>query len=146
MFHLGWGENGETWNWWRRLLAWEEEMLEECKTILHEGVSVCLVTTSKQIAYKEQFMQARNSSSGCSILCRGLRPTKVCKASFFTTSFVRFLMERCFGVDWIYYSFSRECNKSFSSVWEFSQYIEIKEISPHIDSVRYCMDHLEGKE
>lgn len=108
MFHLGWGENGEAWNWWRRLLAWEEEMLVECKTILHEDVSVCLATTSKQIAYKEQFMQAGNSPSACKL------------ASFFTMSFVRFLMERCFGVDWLYYSFSRECNKSFSSVWEFS--------------------------
>ncbi|GAU27264.1 hypothetical protein TSUD_125450 [Trifolium subterraneum] len=34
MFQLGWGVGGETWVWRRPLRAWEEEMLEECQTIL----------------------------------------------------------------------------------------------------------------
>jgi len=34
MFALGWGEGGEAWNWRRRLLAWEEELLGECRTSL----------------------------------------------------------------------------------------------------------------
>lgn len=36
MFHLERGENGEAWMWRRRLLAWEEDMLVECKSILHD--------------------------------------------------------------------------------------------------------------
>jgi len=34
MFSLGWGVEGETWTWRRRLLAWEEEMVEECRVLL----------------------------------------------------------------------------------------------------------------
>ncbi|GAU26650.1 hypothetical protein TSUD_102600 [Trifolium subterraneum] len=36
MFSLGWGVEGEAWEWeWRRpLRAWEEEMLGECQTLL----------------------------------------------------------------------------------------------------------------
>jgi hypothetical protein len=29
MIHLGWGENDETWNWCRRLWAWEEDQPRE---------------------------------------------------------------------------------------------------------------------
>ncbi|PNX90796.1 hypothetical protein L195_g046923, partial [Trifolium pratense] len=31
---LGWGVNGEAWEWRRRLRAWEEEMLGECQSLL----------------------------------------------------------------------------------------------------------------
>lgn len=31
MFNLGWGE---AWKWRRRLWAWEEEMVDECRTLL----------------------------------------------------------------------------------------------------------------
>ncbi|CAJ2678808.1 unnamed protein product [Trifolium pratense] len=34
MFHLGWGANGEAWEWRRQLRAWEEEMLGECQSLL----------------------------------------------------------------------------------------------------------------
>jgi len=34
MCALGWEEGGEAWSWRRRLWAWEEEMLEECRTLL----------------------------------------------------------------------------------------------------------------
>ncbi|GAU24870.1 hypothetical protein TSUD_115940 [Trifolium subterraneum] len=34
MFSLGWGVDGETWEWQRQLWAWEEEMLRECQTLL----------------------------------------------------------------------------------------------------------------
>ncbi|MCI35054.1 receptor-like kinase [Trifolium medium] len=32
----GWGTGGEAWIWWRRLWAWEEEMLGECQALLHD--------------------------------------------------------------------------------------------------------------
>jgi len=35
MFALDWGEDGEAWKWRRRLLAWEEELVGECKNLLH---------------------------------------------------------------------------------------------------------------
>ncbi|GAU43105.1 hypothetical protein TSUD_373000 [Trifolium subterraneum] len=37
-FSLGWGPVGAAWVWWRQLWAWEEEMLGECKTLLHNFV------------------------------------------------------------------------------------------------------------
>jgi hypothetical protein len=33
---LGWGEGGEGWVWRRRLLAWEEELAKESRTLLAE--------------------------------------------------------------------------------------------------------------
>jgi len=30
---LGWEEGNETWKWWRRLLAWEEELVNECSKV-----------------------------------------------------------------------------------------------------------------
>jgi len=44
MFRLGWEEGGEAWRWRRRLWAWEEDMVEECRhlldgSILHSDVS-----------------------------------------------------------------------------------------------------------
>jgi hypothetical protein len=34
MFRCGWEAGGESWSWRRRLWAWEEEMLEECRLLL----------------------------------------------------------------------------------------------------------------
>jgi len=34
MFVLGWEEGGEAWKWMRRLWAWEEELLVECRLLL----------------------------------------------------------------------------------------------------------------
>jgi len=34
MYSLGWGVEGVAWQWWRRLLAWEEEKVQECCDIL----------------------------------------------------------------------------------------------------------------
>lgn len=34
MFSLGWEEGGEAWSWRRRLWAWKEEMVEECRLLL----------------------------------------------------------------------------------------------------------------
>ncbi|GAU18937.1 hypothetical protein TSUD_229270 [Trifolium subterraneum] len=34
MFSLGWGIDGEAWQWKRQLRAWDEEMLWECQTLL----------------------------------------------------------------------------------------------------------------
>jgi len=31
---LGWEEGGEAWSWMRRLWAWEEEMIKECRILL----------------------------------------------------------------------------------------------------------------
>jgi len=39
MFQLGWGEGGEAWKWRRRLWAWEEERLLECRLLLLSFVS-----------------------------------------------------------------------------------------------------------
>lgn len=36
MFSLGWGEGGGAWKWLRRLWAWEEEFLMECRTLLQD--------------------------------------------------------------------------------------------------------------
>ena len=36
MFELGWEEGGEAWRWRRRLWAWEEDMLAECRQLLDE--------------------------------------------------------------------------------------------------------------
>ncbi|GAU42262.1 hypothetical protein TSUD_327400 [Trifolium subterraneum] len=33
MFSLGWGVDGEAWEWRRQLWVWEEEMLRECQTL-----------------------------------------------------------------------------------------------------------------
>ena len=35
MHRRGWGVDGESWSWRRRLWGWEEEMLEECRNLLH---------------------------------------------------------------------------------------------------------------
>ncbi|MCI48383.1 receptor-like protein kinase ANXUR2, partial [Trifolium medium] len=35
---LGWGVGGAVWSWRRQLWAWEEEMLEECMTLLSDIV------------------------------------------------------------------------------------------------------------
>ncbi|GAU50551.1 hypothetical protein TSUD_281250 [Trifolium subterraneum] len=34
MFSLGWGADGEAWEWRRELRVWEEDMLGECQTLL----------------------------------------------------------------------------------------------------------------
>jgi len=34
MFSLGWGEDGDAWQWRRRLWVWEEELLVECMMLL----------------------------------------------------------------------------------------------------------------
>jgi len=34
MFALGWDEGGGAWRWRRQLWAWEEELVEECRTLL----------------------------------------------------------------------------------------------------------------
>ena len=34
MFALGWDEGGGAWRWRRRLWAWEEELVKECRTLL----------------------------------------------------------------------------------------------------------------
>lgn len=34
MFSLGWGESGEAWKSRRRLFAWEDELVEECRILL----------------------------------------------------------------------------------------------------------------
>ncbi|GAU39043.1 hypothetical protein TSUD_59990 [Trifolium subterraneum] len=34
MFSLGWGADGEAWQWRRQLWVWEEEMLRECQSLL----------------------------------------------------------------------------------------------------------------
>jgi len=34
MFVLGWGEEGDAWQWRRRLGDWEEELVGECRTLL----------------------------------------------------------------------------------------------------------------
>lgn len=34
LFSLGVEEGGEAWQWRRRLWAWEEELLEECRALL----------------------------------------------------------------------------------------------------------------
>jgi len=34
MFVLGWGEEGDAWQWRRRLWDWEEELVGECRTLL----------------------------------------------------------------------------------------------------------------
>jgi len=34
MFDLGWDEGGEAWKWRKRLLAWKEDTVEECRTLL----------------------------------------------------------------------------------------------------------------
>ncbi|PNX58434.1 DNA-directed RNA polymerase, partial [Trifolium pratense] len=36
MFHLGWGADGEAWEWRRQLRAWEEEMLGEYQSLLFD--------------------------------------------------------------------------------------------------------------
>ncbi|MCI03096.1 heat-shock protein [Trifolium medium] len=38
MSELGWGVGGAAWLWRRRLWAWEEEMLEECRSLLFDIV------------------------------------------------------------------------------------------------------------
>ena len=46
---LGWGEGGDAWGWWRRLLAWEEDLMKEiylcflilfCRKLLHIYMAV----------------------------------------------------------------------------------------------------------
>ncbi|GAU46898.1 hypothetical protein TSUD_296770 [Trifolium subterraneum] len=44
MSAVGWGVGGAAWRWWRRLFAWEEELVEECidrlsSYFLQDGVS-----------------------------------------------------------------------------------------------------------
>jgi hypothetical protein len=36
MSALGWKVGGEAWVWRRQLWAWEEEMLSECRDLLHD--------------------------------------------------------------------------------------------------------------
>ncbi|MCI16701.1 YIPF1-like protein [Trifolium medium] len=36
MFLLGWDEGGDAWRWQRHLWVWEEELLGECMTLLHD--------------------------------------------------------------------------------------------------------------
>jgi len=38
MERRGWVEGGGTWVWRRRLLAWEEELVSECVSLLHNVV------------------------------------------------------------------------------------------------------------
>ena len=34
----GWVVGGDAWEWWRRLLAWEEELVTECSSLLYNIV------------------------------------------------------------------------------------------------------------
>ncbi|MCI63321.1 helicase-like protein, partial [Trifolium medium] len=34
----GWGDEGAAWSWRRQLWAWEEALLEECRTLLSDIV------------------------------------------------------------------------------------------------------------
>jgi hypothetical protein len=36
MFSLGWEEGGKAWKWRKWLWMWEEELLVECRTLLHD--------------------------------------------------------------------------------------------------------------
>jgi hypothetical protein len=38
MLSLGWDVEGEVWMWRRQLWTWEEEVLRECQTLLHDFV------------------------------------------------------------------------------------------------------------
>ena len=38
MEHRGWVDGGGAWEWRRRLLAWEEETVSECASLLHNVV------------------------------------------------------------------------------------------------------------
>jgi len=46
MHALGWGEEGEAWGWRCRLLAWEEELVEEVKLLLS---NISLQETSSDV-------------------------------------------------------------------------------------------------
>ncbi|RHN70051.1 putative reverse transcriptase zinc-binding domain-containing protein [Medicago truncatula] len=59
MFELGWDEGGEAWQWRRRLWAWEEELLGECRILLSD-VSLQLNTT-------DQWVWRLDPSSGYSV-------------------------------------------------------------------------------
>jgi len=62
-FNLGWGVNGETWKWRRRLFAWEEEVLEECIDLLS--------TISMQVG--EDRWVWKLHSLNCYTMCRAYR-------------------------------------------------------------------------
>lgn len=38
MERRGWGDGGGSWMWRRRLLVWEEELVSECASFLHNVV------------------------------------------------------------------------------------------------------------
>jgi len=38
MWRLGWAIGSGGWEWWRRLLAWEEESVRECSVLLNNVV------------------------------------------------------------------------------------------------------------
>jgi len=35
MFALVWDERGDVWNWRRRLFAWEDELVVDCRALLN---------------------------------------------------------------------------------------------------------------
>jgi hypothetical protein len=51
MFSLGWGEGGEVCCWQRRLLAWEEELVEECRVIhLISGCGILICKRQRRVS------------------------------------------------------------------------------------------------
>jgi len=59
MFDLGWDEGGEAWKWRRRLWAWEEELLVECRLIL--------LTVVLQVSGNDVWMWLRDPSVGYAV-------------------------------------------------------------------------------
>jgi len=56
LFSLGVAEGGEAWQWRRRLWAWEEEMLEECRA--------CLFDVSLHVNVSDQWLWIPDSIEG----------------------------------------------------------------------------------
>ena len=46
LFSRGFEQGGEAWQWRRRLWAWEEEELEECRTLLLDVLCMLMFQTS----------------------------------------------------------------------------------------------------
>ena len=58
LFSLG-VEQGEAWQWMRRLWAWEDKMLEECRTLLFD--------VSLHVDVSDQWLWLPNPSEGYSV-------------------------------------------------------------------------------
>ncbi|GAU10842.1 hypothetical protein TSUD_425620, partial [Trifolium subterraneum] len=59
MFALGWGSGGAAWVWRMQLRVWEEEMLEECQTLLS--------TFTLQAQYPDRWHWQLNTDRGYSV-------------------------------------------------------------------------------